>query len=199
VNWVFTNAGRLPPWTWCWEPKTRWPPRTDSTGHSKAGSEEQPYSTRHRPLYRQEQIYWDRHQVWLPRQSMARWVQLASEWLKPIYWQIKDQMMRGSYIQVDETPIKYLDPARGGSRSADAVQHMVVKHVAAARQVCPSLAKKRVTPHVLRHTAAMELLPAGVDRSLIAIRLGHGSLDTKPSLCRIGACLIPGDSVLRAA
>src|SRR6202030_3244108 len=37
------------------------------------------------PLYRQEQIYWDRHQVWLPRQSMARWVQLASEWLKPIY------------------------------------------------------------------------------------------------------------------
>jgi hypothetical protein len=57
--------------------------------------------TRHRPLYRQEQIYWDWHQVWLPRQSMARWVQLASEWLKPIYWQIKDQMMRGSYIQVE--------------------------------------------------------------------------------------------------
>jgi transposase len=38
----------------------------------------------HLPPYRQEQIYWDRHQVWLPRQSMARWVQLASEWLKPI-------------------------------------------------------------------------------------------------------------------
>ena len=50
----------------------------------------------HLPLYRQEQIYWDRHQVWLPRQSMARWVQLASEWLKPIYRQIKDQMMKGS-------------------------------------------------------------------------------------------------------
>src|SRR5260221_14075079 len=64
----------------------------------------------HLPLYRQEQIYWDRHQVWLPRQSMARWIQLASEWLKPIYRQIKDQMMRGSYIQVDETPIRYLDP-----------------------------------------------------------------------------------------
>jgi transposase len=53
----------------------------------------------HLPLYRQEQIYWDRHQVWLPRQSMARWVQLASEWLKPIYRQIKDQMMRGPYIR----------------------------------------------------------------------------------------------------
>ena len=57
----------------------------------------------HLPLFRQEQIYWDRHQVWLPRQSLARWVQLASEWLKPIYRQIKDQMMRGSYLQVDET------------------------------------------------------------------------------------------------
>jgi transposase len=67
----------------------------------------------HLPLYRQEQIYWNRHQVWLPRQSMARWVQLASEWLKPIYRQIKDQMMRGSYLQVDETPIKYLDPGNG--------------------------------------------------------------------------------------
>jgi len=67
----------------------------------------------HLPLYRQEQIYWDRHQVWLPRQSMARWVQLASEWLKPIYREIKDQMMRGSYIQVDETPIRYLDPGNG--------------------------------------------------------------------------------------
>jgi len=44
---------------------------------------------------------------------MARWVQLASEWLKPIYRQIKDQMMRGSYLQVDETPIRYLDPGNG--------------------------------------------------------------------------------------
>jgi transposase len=67
----------------------------------------------HQPLYRQEQIYWNRHQVWLPRQSMTRWVHLASEWLKPIYRQIKDQMMKGSYLQVDETPIRYLDPGNG--------------------------------------------------------------------------------------
>jgi integrase/recombinase XerD len=76
-------------------------------------------------------------------------------------------------------PSKFLFPnRRGESLSADAVQHMVTKHVAAARKVCPSLVKKRVTPHVLRHTAAMELLQAGVDRSLIAIWLGHESLDT---------------------
>jgi transposase len=67
----------------------------------------------HLPLYRQEQIYWNRHQVWLPRQSLARWIGLASEWLKPIYREIKAQMMRGPYIQVDETPIKYLDPGNG--------------------------------------------------------------------------------------
>jgi integrase/recombinase XerD len=76
-------------------------------------------------------------------------------------------------------PSKFLFPnARGERLSADAVQHMVAKYVARARKACPSLAKKRVTPHVLRHTAAMELLQAGVDRSLIAIWLGHESLDT---------------------
>jgi transposase len=67
----------------------------------------------HLPLYRQEQIYWNRHQVWLPRQSMVRWIGLASEWLTPIYRQMKSQMMSGPYIQVDETPIKYLDPGNG--------------------------------------------------------------------------------------
>lgn len=66
----------------------------------------------------------------------------------------------------------------GGRLSADAVQDMVNKHVAAARAKCPSLAKKRVTPHVLRHTAAMELLQAGVDRSMIALWLGHESVET---------------------
>jgi site-specific recombinase XerD len=69
--------------------------------------------------------------------------------------------------------------SRGGSRlSADAVQHLVGKHTAAACAACPSLKRKRVTPHVLRHTAAMELLQAGVDRAMIAIWLGHESLDT---------------------
>jgi integrase/recombinase XerD len=74
---------------------------------------------------------------------------------------------------------KFLFPSiRGGRLSADAAQHLVAKHVAVARETCPSLAKKRVTPHVLRHTAAMELLQAGVDRALIAIWLGHESVET---------------------
>jgi site-specific recombinase XerD len=73
----------------------------------------------------------------------------------------------------------FLFPSSNGGRlSADAVQHALATHVTAAQRKCPSLAKKRVTPHVLRHTAAMELLQAGVDRALIAIWLGHESLDT---------------------
>src|SRR4029434_827724 len=73
----------------------------------------------------------------------------------------------------------FLFPSSGGGRlSADAVQHALAVNLTAAQRTCPSLAKKRVTPHVLRHTAAMELLQAGVDRALIAIWLGHESLDT---------------------
>ena len=66
----------------------------------------------------------------------------------------------------------------GGRLSADAVQDLVNKHVAVARMKCASLVKKRVTPHLLRHTAAMELLQAGVDRSMIALWLGHESVET---------------------
>ena len=73
--------------------------------------------------------------------------------------------------------------ARRGRLSADAVQHLVARHVATAQKVCPSLSKKRITPHVLRHTAAMELLQAGVDRSLIAIWMGHETMQsTEPYL-----------------
>jgi len=68
--------------------------------------------------------------------------------------------------------------ARGGSLSPGGVQYMLAKHVAVAQQSCPSLKHKRVSPHVLRHTAAMELLQAGVDRSVIALWLGHESLET---------------------
>src|SRR5260370_25128434 len=63
--------------------------------------------------------------------------------------------------------------ARGSKLSPDGVQYIVAKHAKVARITCPSLAKKRVTPHVLRHTAAMELLQAGVDRTVIALWLCH--------------------------
>jgi site-specific recombinase XerD len=68
--------------------------------------------------------------------------------------------------------------ARGGRLSADAVQDLLAKYRNVAGQGCPSLRKKRVTPHVLRHTLAMDLLQAGVDRSVIALWLGHQSVET---------------------
>lgn len=66
----------------------------------------------------------------------------------------------------------------GGRMSADAVQHLVAKHVAAAQDRCPALKCKRVSPHVMRHTAAMELLQSGVEPTVIALWLGHESTKT---------------------
>lgn len=66
----------------------------------------------------------------------------------------------------------------GGALSPDAVQRLLTRHVAAAALRYPSLRRKRVTPHVLRHSAAMELLQAGVDISVIALWLGHESIKT---------------------
>ncbi len=67
---------------------------------------------------------------------------------------------------------------RGIVLSRDAVERLVTKHVKTAQRGCLSLARKRVTPHVLRHTAAMDLLHHGVDRSVIALWLGHESVET---------------------
>jgi len=68
--------------------------------------------------------------------------------------------------------------ARGDRMSGDGVQYLLAKHLATACKTCPSLLRKRVTPHVLRHTTAMELLQAGVDRAVIALWLGHESVET---------------------
>jgi integrase/recombinase XerD len=72
-----------------------------------------------------------------------------------------------------------LFPTRRGCRlSRDAVERLVRKHVGTAQLRCPSLRDKRVSPHVLRHSSAMQLLHAGVDRSVIALWLGHESIET---------------------
>lgn len=67
---------------------------------------------------------------------------------------------------------------RGEQLSRDALEHLVRKHCLAASRVCPSLIGKRVTPHTLRHSTAMELLHHGVDQSVIALWLGHESVET---------------------
>lgn len=76
-------------------------------------------------------------------------------------------------------PSDYVFPSRRGDRlSNDAVERLVAKHLDVARQSCASLSRKHVTPHVLRHTTAVGLLQGGVDRSTIALWLGHESVET---------------------
>lgn len=67
---------------------------------------------------------------------------------------------------------------RGSALSRDGLEYLLAKHLVTARLSCPSLKNKRVSPHVLRHSAAMELLQHGVDRSVIALWLGHESIET---------------------
>jgi len=76
-------------------------------------------------------------------------------------------------------PTAPLFPTRQGQPlSRYAVTLLVSKHAKAAADSCPSLATKTVSPHVLRHTAAMRLLHAGVDTTVIALWLGHESAET---------------------
>jgi len=72
-----------------------------------------------------------------------------------------------------------LFPSRHGrALSRDAIERRITQHAALAAQRCPSLNDKTVTAHVLRHTTAMRLLHAGIDTSVIALWLGHVSIET---------------------
>ena len=68
--------------------------------------------------------------------------------------------------------------SRGQPLSRDAVELLVARHVRSAQASCPTLASKTVSPHVLRHTAAMSLLHAGNDITVIALWLGHEHSET---------------------
>lgn len=89
------------------------------------------------------------------------------------------EVLRGWLHERKGQPSDPLFPSRRGGRlSRDAVERLVGKYAVLAQHRCPSLRGKRVSPHVLRHTTAMRLLQAGVDRSVIALWLGHESVET---------------------
>ena len=76
-------------------------------------------------------------------------------------------------------PAQPLFPARTGGRlSRDAVEHRIAKHTATAAATCPSIRSKKITAHTLRHTAAMRLLHAGTNTSVIALWMGHEQAET---------------------
>jgi transposase len=70
----------------------------------------------HLPLYRQEMIYQSRHGVTLTRQTMCEWVGVGADWLRLIYAEIRREVMAGGYVQMDETPIRYLEPGHGQTK-----------------------------------------------------------------------------------
>jgi integrase/recombinase XerD len=82
---------------------------------------------------------------------------------------------------VKELPLgkeQILFPNNRGGRLSNVGSYLLKRHVAIANEACPSLRNKHVTPHSLRHSAAMELLQAGVDTTVIALWLGHESIET---------------------
>jgi integrase/recombinase XerD len=76
------------------------------------------------------------------------------------------------------SPAPLFPTHRGTPLSRDAIEHRIHRYTALAAASCPSLHGKTVTAHTLRHTTAMRLLHAGVDTSVIALWLGHVSVDT---------------------
>jgi integrase len=87
--------------------------------------------------------------------------------------------LRAWIRELDPGPSDPVFPsARGQPLSHDGLAYILAKHVATACGKCSSLAQKRITPHVLRHSLAMDLLQHGIDRSVIALWLGHQSMET---------------------
>jgi hypothetical protein len=83
-------------------------------------------------------------------------------------------VLRAWLRETTDQPGSPLFPSRdGGTLTRDAIERRLAQHVKTAQQACVSLRSKRVTMHTLRHTAAMNLLTAGVDTSTIALWLGH--------------------------
>lgn len=84
-----------------------------------------------------------------------------------------------AWIGNDKEESRPLFPSIRGERlSRDALEHLVRKHCLTASRACPSIGSKRVTPHTLRHSTAMDLLHHGVDPAVIALWLGHENVET---------------------
>lgn len=84
-----------------------------------------------------------------------------------------------AWIGNDTDESRPLFPSIRGERlSRDALEHLVRKYCITAARACPSISAKRVTPHTLRHSTAMDLLHHGVDPAVIALWLGHEHVET---------------------
>lgn len=91
-------------------------PSPDKPRSSKKRDKSKPVLPADIPLYRQERIMREAYGINLPRKTMADWMGITAEWLRPIYRLIGEGVRSGGYMQIDETPVKYLQSEEGGSR-----------------------------------------------------------------------------------
>ena len=94
-------------------------------------------------------------------------------------WPQTSQVLRAWFDELGDRgdPIAF-PSARGRPLSREGVDYILQKAVRKAASVCPSLSTKRITPHVIRHATALHLLQSGVDIAVIALWLGHESIET---------------------
>ena len=98
---------------------------------------------------------------------------------QPILTLVSARVLRAWISECRSTGSDLVFPSLRRTRlSHDAVERLVAKYAYLAGKACPSIARKNVTPHVLRHTTAVQLLEAGVDRAVIALWLGHEQVET---------------------
>ena len=94
-------------------------------------------------------------------------------------WRQTVKLLRPWLRRGEATPDSpLLSNARGGSMSRSGVAQRLRLAVARAAAKCPALVSARVSPHTIRHTTAMHMLQSGVDLSVIAMWLGHESIQT---------------------
>jgi len=96
-------------------------------------------------------------------------------------WAKTGRILRSWFRELEIKATEVAFPSvRGTPLSSDGLNYILQQAVRRAAEVsCPSLLTKRVTPHLIRHTCAMHLLQAGVDMAVIALWLGHESIETK--------------------
>lgn len=94
-------------------------------------------------------------------------------------WSKTSRALQAWFRELEGAPHQLAFPsARGKPLSRDGADYILQQAVATAISQCPSLVGKNISPHSLRHTTAMHLLQSGVDISVIALWLGHESIET---------------------